>query len=140
MDLSFEHPGEYLSVRRVGADTVTVVDRDFHKSLLLTPEKVVEDWPVTDAKQLTLADVALIAELKPELVIIGTAERQVSPPPDVMAGFLRQGIGVEAMTNGSAARTYSLLAGEGRKGGAAGVLPWGGLPWALPSSGAGGTE
>ncbi|WP_063574178.1 MULTISPECIES: Mth938-like domain-containing protein [Luteibacter] len=125
MDLSFEHPGEYLFVRRVGANTVTIVDRDFHKSLLLTPEKVVEDWPVTDAKQLTLADVALIADLKPELVIIGTGERQVFPPAEVMAGFLRQGIGVEAMTNGSAARTYSLLAGEGRKVLAAFILPQG---------------
>lgn len=123
MDLSFEHPGDYLFVRRVGVGTVTVVDRDFHKSILLTPEKVVEDWAVTDAKQLTLADVELIASLKPELVLMGTGEKQIFPPAEVMAGFLRQGIGVEAMTNGSAARTYSLLAGEGRKVVAAFILP-----------------
>lgn len=123
MDLSFEHPGEYLFVRRVGAGTVTVVDRDFHASLLLTPEKVVEDWQITDASQLTLADVDTIAALQPELVILGTGERQVFPPGEVMAGFLRRGIGVEAMTNGSAARTYSLLAAEGRRVVAAFILP-----------------
>ena len=44
-------------------------------------------------------------------------------PAEVMAGFLRRGIGIEAMTNGSAARTYSLLAGEGRKVVAAFILP-----------------
>jgi uncharacterized protein len=125
MDLSFEHPGEYLFVRRVGATSVTIVDRDFHKSILLTPETVVEDWAITDAGQLTLADVETIAALKPELVLIGTGERQVFPPAEVMAGFLRRGIGVEAMTNGSAARTYSLLAGEGRKVLAAFILPQG---------------
>ena len=111
MDLSFEHPGDYLFVRRVGAGTVTVVDRDFHKSILLTPQQVVEDWEATDAG------------LQPELVLLGTGERQVFPPAEVMAGFLRRGIGIEAMTNGSAARTYSLLAGEGRKVVAAFILP-----------------
>ncbi|MGE7136331.1 Mth938-like domain-containing protein [Luteibacter sp. NPDC031894] len=123
MDLSFEHPGEYLFVRRVGADTVTVVDRDFHKSILLTPEQVVEDWGITDARHLTLADVEKIAALGPELVLLGTGQRQVFPPAEVMAGFLKRGIGVEAMSNGSAARTYSLLAGEGRKVLAAFILP-----------------
>ena len=123
MDLSFEHPGDYLFVRRVGADTVTVVDRDFHKSILLTPQQVVEDWNITDASQLSMADVEKIAALKPEVVLLGTGERQVFPPAQVMAGFLRRGIGIEAMTNGSAARTYSLLAGEGRKVLAAFILP-----------------
>lgn len=123
MDLSFEHPGDYLFVRRVGAGTVTVVDRDFHKSILLTPQQVVEDWDVKSAAGLTLADVEKIAGLQPELVLLGTGERQVFPPAEVMAGFLRRGIGIEAMSNGSAARTYSLLAGEGRKVLAAFILP-----------------
>jgi len=123
MDLSFEHPGDYLFVRRVGAGTVTVVDRDFHKSILLTPQQVVEDWEATDAARLTLDDVEKIAGLQPEVVLLGTGERQVFPPAEVMAGFLRRGIGIEAMTNGSAARTYSLLAGEGRKVVAAFILP-----------------
>lgn len=123
MDLTLDRPGDYLFVRRVSADTVTIVDRDFHASLLLTPERVVEDWAVTDASHMSLADVETIAALKPEIVIVGTGERQVFPPAEVMAGFLRRGIGVEAMTSGSAARTYSLLSGEGRRVLAAFILP-----------------
>lgn len=123
MDLTLDRPGEYLFVRRVGPDTVTVVDRDFHASLLITPEQVVEDWAVTDAKGMSLADVETISALNPEIVVIGTGERQVFPPAEVMAGFLRRGIGVEAMTSGAAARTYSLLAGEGRRVLAAFILP-----------------
>ncbi|TCV97350.1 uncharacterized protein EC912_101350 [Luteibacter rhizovicinus] len=123
MELSFEHPGDYLFVRRVGVDTVTIVDRDFHASVLLTPERVVEDWGVTDAKAMTLAQVDAIAELKPEVVLLGTGERQIFPSAEIMAAFLRRGIGIEVMTNGSAARTYSLLAGEGRRVLAAFILP-----------------
>ncbi|MDF4003104.1 Mth938-like domain-containing protein [Luteibacter sp. PPL552] len=123
MDLTLDRPGDYLFVRRVGPDTVTVVDRDFHASLLITPEQVVEQWPVTDAKAMSLADVDTVTALKPEIVVIGTGERQVFPPAEVMAAFLRRGIGVEAMTSGAAARTYSLLAGEGRRVLAAFILP-----------------
>ncbi|MEX1828925.1 Mth938-like domain-containing protein [Luteibacter sp. CQ10] len=123
MDLTLDRPGEYLFVRRVGPDTVTVVDRDFHASLLITPEQVIDDWAVTDAKAMSLADVDAISALGPEIVVIGTGERQVFPPAEVMAGFLRRGIGVEAMTSGAAARTYSLLAGEGRRVLAAFILP-----------------
>ncbi|MBB3226894.1 uncharacterized protein FHW69_001495 [Luteibacter sp. Sphag1AF] len=123
MELSFEHPGEYLFVRRVSAGTVTIVDRDFHASLLLTPEQVVENWGVTDASAMTVEQIEPIARLKPEVVLLGTGERQVFPPAAVMAGFLRQNIGIEVMTNGSAARTYSLLASEGRRVLAAFILP-----------------
>lgn len=123
MELSFEHPGEYLFVRRVGADTITIVDREFHTSLLLTPEQVVEPWTVTDATAMTIDDVETIAALGPEVVIIGTGTTQRFPPAAVMAGFLRKGIGVEAMTSGAAARTYSLLAAEGRRVLAAFILP-----------------
>jgi uncharacterized protein len=123
MELSFEHPGEYLFVRRVGADTITIVDREFHTSLLLTPEQVVEPWAVTDATAMTIDDVDTIAALGPEVVIIGTGTTQRFPPAAVMAGFLRKGIGVEAMTSGAAARTYSLLAAEGRRVLAAFILP-----------------
>ncbi len=62
-------------------------------------------------------------ELKPELVILGTGERQVFPAAAFMAGLLRKGIGVEVMDNAAAARTYDLLAGEGRRVVAAFILP-----------------
>ena len=66
--------------------------------------------------------------LQPELVVLGTGATQVFPPAAVMAACLTRGIGIEVMTNAAAARTYSVLAGEGRRvvGGvraAAGRLP-----------------
>jgi uncharacterized protein len=40
-----------------------------------------------------------------------------------MAGFLRKGVGVEVMDNAAAARTYNLLASEGRHVVAGFILP-----------------
>jgi uncharacterized protein len=123
MDLSFEHPGEYLFVRRVAADRITVVDRDIGVSFLLAPDRIVENWPVTAAAGLGQAEVDTILEMKPEVVLLGTGERQVFPPTEIIASFLRRGVGIEVMTNAAAARTYSLLAGEGRHVVAAFILP-----------------
>jgi len=123
MDLSLDRPGDYLFVRRVGARSITVVDREFTRSLLLAPDRALENWPVSHASALDAGHVEAILELNPEVVILGTGERQVFPAPAFMAGFLRQGVGIEVMDNAAAARTYDLLAGEHRRVVAAFILP-----------------
>jgi uncharacterized protein len=123
MDLSLDHPGSYLFVRRVGAGSITVVDREFTNSFLLTPERVVENWPVSASGDLDASHAEAILDLKPEVVLLGTGERQVFPAPAFMAGLLRKGVGVEVMDNAAAARTYDLLAGESRRVVAAFILP-----------------
>lgn len=125
MDLSLDRPGDYLFVRRIGARSITVVDREFTRSLVLSPERAIEDWPVSHASQLDANHVDAILELQPEVVILGTGERQVFPAPAFLAGFLRRGVGVEVMDNAAAARTYDLLAGENRRVVAAFILPEG---------------
>lgn len=123
MDLSLDRPGDYLFVRRIGARSVIVVDREFTRSLVLSPERAIENWPVSHAGQLDASHVEAILELDPEVVILGTGERQVFPAPAFMAGFLRRGVGVEVMDNAAAARTYDLLASESRRVVAAFILP-----------------
>lgn len=123
MDLSLDRPGDYLFVRRVGARSITVVDRQFSRSLVLSPVRAIEDWPVTHAGELDASHVDAILQLDPEVVILGTGERQVFPSAAFLAGFLRKGVGVEVMDNAAAARTYDLLAGENRRVVVAFILP-----------------
>lgn len=47
-------------------------------------------------------------------MLVGTGERQRLAPPALMAAFLTRGVGLEAMDSAAAARTFNLLAGEGR--------------------------
>lgn len=123
MDLSLDRPEGYLFVRRVGARGITVVDREFTSSFLLSPEQLVENWPVAAAGELDAGHVDAILALKPEVVLLGTGERQVFPTQAFMAGLLKKGVGVEVMDNAAAARTYDLLAGESRRVVAAFILP-----------------
>ena len=123
MDLSLDRPGDFLFVRRVGARSITVVDRELTASFLLAPERAVEQWPVNDVELLDADHVDAILALKPELVLLGTGERQHFPAAAFMAGFLRRGVGIEVMDNAAAARTYDLLASEGRRVVSAFILP-----------------
>lgn len=123
MDLSLDRPGDYLYVRRVGTDRIVVADREIAASFLLAPDRVVEHWPVTAAAELDAGHVDALLALEPELVILGTGPRQVFPAAAFLAGFLRRGVGIEVMDNAAAARTYDLLAAEGRHVVAGFILP-----------------
>ena len=123
MDLSLERPEGYLYVRRVGAHGVTLIDRELTSSFLLAPDKAIENWLVTAAEMLDAGHVEALLALQPELVVLGTGARQIFPAAEFMAGFLRKNIGIEVMDNAAAARTYNLLAGDGRRVVAAFILP-----------------
>jgi uncharacterized protein len=123
MDLSFDRPEGYLFVRNVGTGSVVLADRVLTESFLLATDRVIEDWPVQDASELDAAHVEALLSLQPEVVILGTGLKQIFPAAAFMVGFLRNGVGIEVMDNAGAARTYNLLAGEGRRVVAGFILP-----------------
>jgi uncharacterized protein len=123
MDLSLDNAEGYLLVRRTAARSITLMDRELTTSFLLMPDRVIEHWPVAAANALDAGHVDGLLALQPELVILGTGERQVFPAAEFMAGLLRKGVGIEVMDNAAAARTYNLLAGEGRRVLAGFMLP-----------------
>ncbi|HRQ63371.1 MAG TPA: Mth938-like domain-containing protein [Xanthomonadaceae bacterium] len=114
MPLQYEAPHGHLYVRWVREDSIAVSDRTFTRSFLLTPEQA-GDWQVAALSDLQDAALAPLFELAPELVILGTGPRQVFPSQHTLAAFLTRGIGVEVMDNGAAARTFNVLAAEGRR-------------------------
>jgi uncharacterized protein len=123
MDLSLDRPEGYLFVRRVAPHAITVVDRELKTSFILSARTGHRRLAGFQRRPLDEGHVENVLELKPELVLLGTGTRQQFPPAAFMAGFLRRGIGIEVMDNAAAARTYDLLASEGRRVVAAFILP-----------------
>lgn len=123
MQLTQEPAEGYFFVRSCRPDAITVVDRELTRSFLVAPDRVVEDWPVTHSAEFDVAAADTIAALDPEVVLLGTGERQVFPPREALVSLLRRQIGVEVMDNAAASRTYNLLAQEGRRAVAAFMLP-----------------
>jgi len=123
MQLTQDPAEGYLFVRACTPRAITIVDREITRSFVLAPDRVVENWPVTSAAEFDAAAADIIATLDPEVVLLGTGERQVFPPREALVALLRRRIGVEVMDNAAASRTYNLLASEGRRAVAAFMLP-----------------
>lgn len=123
MQLIHDRAEGYFFVRATRERSIVVVDRELHASFLMAPDQVVEDWPVGAVTELDAAILRAVLDLDPEVVVLGTGSRQQFPPQAALVPLLRLGIGVEAMDNAAAARTYNLLAGEGRRVVAAFILP-----------------
>jgi uncharacterized protein len=121
--LLHEHrPDNVLFVRRVGVDSIVVGERTLARSFVLSADRVIEDWPVRAPDQIDGAALECILALTPEVVLLGTGARLRFPPQAVLAAFLTRGIGFESMDNAAAARTYHVMASEGRRVVAAFIL------------------
>ncbi len=115
MQLSEDRPDYEFALRAADGRHAKVNDRVLSRSFILAPDRLVEDWPVADLAGLQPADMDAVLALSPALVLLGTGGRQGFPEPAVLAACLTRGIGLEAMGNDAAARTYNVLAAEGRK-------------------------
>jgi uncharacterized protein len=123
VQLNLERPDYQFFLRGADGRQALVNDRTLTRSFVVAPDALVEDWPVADAMAMHPGDLEPALALQPELVVLGTGDVQRFPPAAVMAAALGRGIGLEVMTNAAAARTYSVLAGEGRRVVAAFVIP-----------------
>ena len=115
MQFNLERPDYQYFLRGADGASALVNDRRLGRSFVVAPDALVEDWPVRDAGAMVATDLDALLALDPELILLGTGAQQRFPPAAVMAACLQRGIGIEVMTNAAAARTYSVLAGEGRR-------------------------
>ena len=115
MQLILERPDYEFFLRRADGRSALVNERTLDRSFIIAPSTLIEDWPVRDPRQMVAADLDPVLALAPELVVLGTGAVQVFPPAEVMAACLTRGIGIEIMDNAAAARTFNVLAGEGRR-------------------------
>ena len=119
-----EHRNErQLFVRKADASSVTVIDRVYTRSLLLNTDRVIEDFPPRKVEELDAGAIEKVFSLEPEVVLLGTGARITFPPAAVLAEFLKRRVGLEAMDNAAAARTFNVLVGEGRRAVAVFLLP-----------------
>lgn len=94
---------------------VRVRDREFDRSLIVLPGRLLTDWEPVDAGMLRAAHFAALWEWQPEVLILGTGDTQVFPDPAVFATLMDLGIGCEVMHNAAACRTYNILLTEDRR-------------------------
>jgi len=104
-----------LVIQSVSATAIRVSGESYACAIALTPEQLVPGWQSKPVADLTIADFDELLGGDPELVVVGTGSRNIFPPRDLVFAFARRGVGLEVMDTAAAARTFNVLAGEGRR-------------------------
>jgi uncharacterized protein len=94
---------------------VTVGGVIYRTSLIVTPSQVIDDWRPDSFSNLISDDLARLAQLEPEIVILGTGAVHRFPHPSLAKALMEHRIGLESMATDAACRTYNILHGEGRQ-------------------------
>ncbi len=115
------------AIHRYGPGEVTLAapgsleELTLNEPFLLSGARLDRDWAPGGFEGLDETQLALLLKDEPELVLLGTGERQRFPAPALLAPLFAAGVGVEVMDSGAACRTYNILLGEGRRV-AAGII------------------
>jgi uncharacterized protein len=123
VQLSQENPDFSFVLRGTTPTTVLVNQQSLDASFVLAADRLLENWGPASVDELEPSHMETLLALSPSVAILGTGPRQRFPSPAVMAAMLTRGVGLEVMDNAAAARTFNVLATEGRKVVAAFLLP-----------------
>jgi uncharacterized protein len=83
--------------------------------IILHPETGAEAQPGLMLSSLNAQWLEQLRPRGPEIILIGTGEKQRFLPASALAPLMSARIGVECMTLGAACRTFNVLVSEGRK-------------------------
>lgn len=115
MKLHSSTTGQYQTVSGYFDGGVEINGQPFDYSLMVLPESPPRAWPVAKFEELTVGHFEQLLAEQPDVVILGTGERQRFVHPRLSAPLIAKQIGVECMDTNAACRTYNILMGEGRK-------------------------
>jgi len=101
----------------------TIINSEvLHHSLIIMPDRLIEDWQPHDINSLEQAHFDVLLPLQLEVILLGTGKTLQWPNPEVTAKLTALGIGVEVMDTGAACRTYNILMADQRRFAAALIM------------------
>jgi len=101
-------------IRAYAPGRVTINEDVFTQSLVVTPGRILADWAPQSIDELRAEHLAMVTELEPEIILLGTGATLRFPRPELAAPLLDGGIGLEVMDTAAACRTYNVLVSEDR--------------------------
>jgi uncharacterized protein len=123
MKLHLNTDASLLLFTGYGDDHVLINGQRHEASLLLSAAGIeVAPWAGLAFTDLTAAHFEWVALRELDILLLGTGTRLRFPHPSLTRALVEARIGLEVMDLGALCRTYNILAGEGRRVGAAVLL------------------
>lgn len=104
-----------LLIRSVSGSTIRIADEIYDRTIALTVNGAVEEWNGKAIGELRQEDFEAILDAKPEIIVLGTGERIEFAHRELVFSMARAGVGLEVMDTKAAARTFNVLAADGRR-------------------------
>jgi uncharacterized protein len=104
-------------------DYLRVNEHRHTSSICIHQGVVTDDWEPERLRDVSIEHLIALTEPAPEVLILGTGRLTAFPDAEVLSYMAERHIGFECMDSRSAARTYNILVGEGRRVSAAILLP-----------------
>lgn len=94
---------------------LVINEERYTTSLILSPDRIVTDWPPQDFTELAAQHFEQLVEMQPEVVVIGTGRALRFPATETLRPLIEHELGYEIMDTGAACRCYNILMAEGRR-------------------------
>jgi uncharacterized protein len=102
-------------IRGYGGGELRINSASYRGAVILSASNLIHEPTVSTLTELLGFDSGRIFALDPEVLLVGTGERQVFPDAAFSVPYLKKGVGVEIMDTGAACRTYNVLVSEQRR-------------------------
>jgi len=99
----------------IGPESTRLRQEILTRSAIITPTRLLRDWAPQTFAELNAAHMAILVELAPEIVLLGSGNSLLWPAATILAPLAAAGIGYEVMNTAAACRTYNILMGDGRR-------------------------
>ncbi len=114
MKLSLDDNAAHYTIRAYGPGHVVVNEEVIRASVVISPERLLRDWPPASFEDLTAEHIESLLALEPEIILLGTGESMRMLHPRITAAAATRRVGIEVMDTAAACRTYNILAAESR--------------------------
>lgn len=115
MKLHLHKSDQQYQINGVDSQAITINHQQYVQPVIISDDALSTDWFSGAWETLDSQALEAILAYQPEVVLLGTGDKQRFVHPKHIQTFLTQNIGVECMTTAAACRTFNILTAEGRK-------------------------
>ena len=112
--LNLDDNQSLYQIRAFTPGSIQINEIIYTVSVIVTPNQLIVNWAPQTLAELNKDNLLIAANLKPDLILLGTGTTLHFPDLAIYGELLNQGIGVEIMDTRAACRTYNALSAENR--------------------------
>lgn len=113
-NLNLDDNQSAFQIRSYQPGRIQINEQIFTASVIVTPVALINHWAPQSVDAITAQSLAMLIEMKPDIVLIGTGQTHCFLAANVYGNLINAGIGVEMMETAAAARTFNALTAENR--------------------------